>query len=293
MRVTHRMMMESAIRNMEDNLAALHKLQQKGATGKEFQHSSDDPSTVSTALTLRSTIEINRSYINTTEFTNDWMSATDNAFNQMLEIAQKAVTYTQTGLGDTEGEDERASLAENINGLLQQAVDVANTKHLGSYLFSGFATTTQSYTLDDDWTVTYHGDTGAMIRNIGPSQTITQNITGETYFRDLFEGLIAARDALNTNDSSAIQTALSSLESALDLVNQGLTLNATRQNQVQLSQERLENTETDLEILLSDKEDVNLTEVASLIKNQETTYQVVLEVSNRALSALSLFDLMS
>jgi flagellin-like hook-associated protein FlgL len=50
------MMMESAIRNMEDNLTALHKLQQKGATGKEFQRSSDDPSTVSTALTLRSTI---------------------------------------------------------------------------------------------------------------------------------------------------------------------------------------------------------------------------------------------
>jgi len=287
------MMMESAIRNMDDNLAALHKLQQKASTGKEFQRSSDDPSTVSTALTLRSTIEINKSYINSTEFIDDWMSATDNALDQMLKIAKDAISYTQTGVSDTEGENERAALANEINSLLLQSIDVANTKHVGSYLFAGFATTTTPYTLDDPSTITYHGDTGVMVRNIGPSQTISQNILGETYFQDLFNGLIAARDALNSNDSDAINTALGSLESALDVVNQGLTLNATRQNQVQLSQERLENTQTNLKILLSDKEDANLTEVASLIANQEATYRVVLEVSNRALSALSLFDLMS
>jgi flagellar hook-associated protein 3 FlgL len=293
MRVTHRMMMESAIQNMDDNLQALYKLQQKASTQKEFQRASDDPSTVSTALTLRSTIEINKSYVNTAEFTNDWMSATDNALSQMLDIAQKAVTYTQTGVSDTEGADERTSLANEIDSLLKEAVDVANTKHLGSYIFSGFATTTVPFTLDDASTVTWHGDTGIMLRNIGPSQTISQNIIGETYFRDLFTGLVTARDALNSNDTDAIQTALSGLESALDGVNQGLTLNATRQNQVQRSMDRLENTQTDLKILLSDKEDANLTEVASLITNQESTYQIVLEVSNRAISALSLFDLLS
>lgn len=293
MRVTHRMMMESAIRNMDDNLSALHKLQQKASTTKEFQRSSDDPSTVSTALTLRSTLEINKSYINTTEFTNDWMNATENALSQMLEVAEKAITNTQKGLSDTEGSDERASLANSISSLLLQAIDVANTKHLGSYIFSGFATTTKPFTQEDESTITNWGDTGIMVRNIGPSQTVSQNIIGETYFRDLFEGLIAARDALNSGENSAITNALSDLESALEVVNQGSTLNATRQNQVQLSQTRLENTQTDLQILLSDKEDANLTEVASMIKNQETTYQVVLEVSNRALSALSLFDLLS
>lgn len=293
MRVTHRMMMESAIRNMDDNLAALYKLQQKASTQKEFQRSSDDPSTVSTALTLRSTIEINKSYVNTTEFTDDWMSATDNALDQMLKIAKDAIKNTQTGLSDTEGEAERATLANTLNSLLQESIDVVNTKHLGSYIFAGFSTTTVPYTLDDASTVTYHGDTGIMLRNIGPSQTISQNMIGETYFRDLFDGLISARDALNSNDDDAIQLALGNLESALDLVNQGITLNATRQNQVQLSQERLESTKTNLEILLSDKEDANLTEVASLLTNQESTYQIVLEVSNRAISALSLFDLMS
>ncbi len=293
MRVTHRMMMESAIRNMDDNLQALYKLQQKASTRKEFQRSSDDPSTVSTTLTLRSTIEINNSYVNTAEFTNDWMSATDSALDKMLSIAKEAVKNTQTGIPDSQGEDERAALANEIDSLLQEAVDVANTKHLGSYIFSGFATTTQPFTLDDPSTVTPHGDDGIMLRNIGPSQTISQNIIGETYFRDLFIGLAAARDALNSNDSGAIQTALGGLEAALDVVNQGLTLNATRQKQVQLSMDRLENTKTDLQALLSEKEDVNLTEIASLITNQENTYQIVLEVSDRAISALNLFSLLS
>ncbi len=293
MRVTHRMMMESAIRNMDDSLQKLYTLQQKASTGKEFQRASDDPSAVSTVLTLRSTIEVNKSYISSAQLSDDWMSATDNALEQMLEVAKRAVELAQTGMADTEGSDERQALANEMGSLLQQAVDIGNISHLGNYIFAGFSTTTVPYTLNSDSTVTYNGDTGVMLRNIGPSQTISQNIIGETYFRDLFESLVTARDALISDDSDSIQTALGDLESALDLVNQCVTLNGTRQRQVQLSEERLESTQTDLEILLSDKEDVSMTEVAALLTNQQTTYQAVLEVSNRAISALSLFDMLS
>lgn len=293
MRVTHRMITESAIRNMDDNLQKLYDLQEKASTMKKFKRSSEDPSTVSTVLTLRSTININQSYINTAQLSNDWMNATNEALEQMLDVAKRAVQLAQTGMADTEGSDERQALANEMNSLLTQAVDIANTKHLGNYIFAGFSTTTIPFTLNSDSTVTYNGDTGTMLRNIGPSQTITQNIVGETYFRNLFEDIVTARDALSSNDSAAIQSALGELESSLDLVNQAVTLNGTRQRQVKLSQERLESTQNDLDVLLSEKEDVSMIEIAALLKNQETIYQTVLEVSNRAISALNLFDMLS
>jgi hypothetical protein len=45
--------------------------------------------------------------------------------------------------------------------------------------------------------------------------------------------------------------------------------------------------------VLSQKQDANLAEAISMLKNQETSYQVVLEVSQRAISALTLFDYLS
>jgi hypothetical protein len=42
--------------------------------------------------------------------------------------------------------------------------------------------------------------------------------------------------------------------------------------------------------LLSKNEDVNMAEGIAQLANQETTYNAVLEVSKRAISALSLFD---
>jgi flagellin-like hook-associated protein FlgL len=60
--------------------------------------------------------------------------------------------------------------------------------------------------------------------------------------------------------------------------------------EVQSATEYLVSTQTEAQSLLSKKEDANMAESISLLRNQETTYQAVLEVSQRAVSALSLFD---
>ncbi len=41
------------------------------------------------------------------------------------------------GLSDTMGAESRATIAEEIDGLIKEAVDIANTKHLDRYIFSG------------------------------------------------------------------------------------------------------------------------------------------------------------
>jgi len=52
----------------------------------------------------------------------------------------------------------------------------------------------------------------------------------------------------------------------------------------------LETVKLETKSLLSEKEDTNMAEGIALLANQQTTYQAVLEVSQRAISALSLFD---
>jgi flagellar hook-associated protein 3 FlgL len=141
--------------------------------------------------------------------------------------------------------------------------------------------------------VNYQGDAGVMLRNIGPGQAITQNVDGNAALSPLFSAMISARDALNSNNTANLQAAAAALQAAIRNVSDAATVNGARQRQVRLSQDRLEKAQIELKSLLSQKEDANMAEVISSLRHQETVYQTVLEVGHRAISALSLFDMLS
>ncbi len=298
MRVTQKLMMDNAIHYMDDNLQRLNSLQEKVASGKQFQRPSDNPSGVAAVLGLRSTLETSQAFLNTAQVTNDWMSSTDFSLGQMSDVAKRAISLAMEGVSDTQGPGERQALAAELDTVLKQAVEIGNTSNQGNYLFAGFKTTTPPFTLVDSNSdgeydsVTYNGDAGVILRNIGPGQSITQNVNGDAAFSPLFAAIISARDALNSGDKTAIQTALGQLQSASDNLNGAITTNGARQRQVQAAMDRIGKTQTELKSLLSQKEDVNMAEAISQLSNQETVYQAVLEVGKRAISVVNLFDLM-
>jgi flagellar hook-associated protein 3 FlgL len=238
------------------------------------------------------------------------MSATDYSLSEMTEIAKDALSLAQEGVSDTLGADERTALATEMEGLFEQALDVANTTHQGKYLFGGthitgllpFAAADTTVPADGKVdVVNYQGDSNVMLRTISQSQTISQNViagdTGTpptTSFSKLFAALISARDALQATvkDVTAIQTAASDISEALDAISQDSTVNGARQRQVQMVGERIETTQIELKSLLSKKEDVNMAEAISYLTQQKTIYQTVLEVGNRAISLTSLFEIL-
>jgi flagellin-like hook-associated protein FlgL len=60
--------------------------------------------------------------------------------------------------------------------------------------------------------------------------------------------------------------------------------------QVESAANFLETVKLETKSMLSKNEDTNMAEGIALLANQQTTYEAVLEVSQRAISALSLFD---
>jgi len=63
-----------------------------------------------------------------------------------------------------------------------------------------------------------------------------------------------------------------------------------RLRQVQVASDYLSKTEIETQSLLSKKEDLNLAEGISQLRGRENAYQAALEVSQRAISAMGLFD---
>jgi flagellar hook-associated protein 3 FlgL len=302
MRITQRMMTERAIEYMDENLKRLYQLQEKVASGKEFQRPSDNPSGVTSALNLRSVLKMNTAYLDSAATTESWMSATDFALIQTNQLATRALNLTRQGMSDTLGAEQRNTLAAELDMVLQQVLSVANTNHQGNYIFGGFQTVNPPFNLIDTNsdgtldTVVRNGDTGTINRLIGPNLTVVQNINGYNLFNDLMVAIMNARDALRNNGDpnqfNNLQSAIAALETQINNVNEALTTNGARQREVRLTKDRLEKSQIELKSLLSQKEDVNMTEAISYLQHQQTVYQTVLEVGKRAISALSLFDLL-
>ena len=300
MRITQQLLTENAIKYMDENLKRLYKLQEKVASGKEFQNPSDNPSGVAAVFSLRSTLTTSTAYLDSIANTDSWMTTTDFSLNQAVQLATRAINLARQGGTDTVGDEQRSSLATEIDIIIQQAVNVANSTHEGKYIFSGFKTQTPPFSLVDNNSdgqfddVIYNGGVNETItRTLSPGVSIPLNIDGKDTFEALFKAMIAARDALRTNDPAQIQAAIAPLENALQKVNESMTTNGARQRQVRLAKDRLEKAQIELKSLLSAKEDTNMTEAISYLQHQQTVYQTVLEVGQRAISAMSLFDLLS
>ena len=305
MRITNRMMVDNAIHNMSENLEKVSKLQGKLSTGKQFQVASEDPARASVSLSLRSNLRTLESYADTAEATRNWMTATDNAFEQMDTIGIRATNLILRGLNDTFSGSERATaLATEMQDLLNQAIELGNTSENNQFIFAGYQVNNKAFELVDSATtlldyqgntftpkiVNYLGDQGIMQRNLGPDQSVTLNVRGDQALNGILQNLVLAGNALKQNDTTSLATILTNLRASLDTMEQFRTSNGARLRQVESATDFLETMKIETKSLLSKNEDINMAEGIALLANQETTYSAVLEVSQRAISALSLFD---
>jgi flagellin-like hook-associated protein FlgL len=153
------------------------------------------------------------------------MEASDFAMQHASDLAQKAISASLKGLSDTVGPEGRKALAAEVDGLLKEAIDVANTRHTDRYIFSGFTTNIVPYTTThtdptDPNKITGIEYKGTNInypppqsplfqpihRDVGPGETITVNIDGYATFHNLLQTLINVRDALENNQTVAQPT---------------------------------------------------------------------------------------
>ena len=305
MRITNRMMVDNAIHNMSDNLEKVSKLQNKVSTGKQFQNASEDPARASVSLSLRSRLSTLESYSDTADITKDWMIASDNAFEQMQDVSVRAQNLILRGLNDSLSGSERATtLATEMQDLLNQAVEVGNTSVNNQFIFAGYQVNNKAFGLVDSTTtladykgvtftpkvVNYLGDQGIMQRSLGPDQSVALNVRGDQALDGLLQNLVSASNALMQNDTTSLQTILGNLKTSMDVMDQYRTSNGARLRQVESASDFLETMKIETKGLLSKNEDINMAEGIALLANQQTTYDAVLEVSQRAISALSLFD---
>ncbi|MBQ6090029.1 MAG: flagellar hook-associated protein FlgL [Lachnospiraceae bacterium] len=143
MRITNRMMTNNMLYNINNNKRTLNGLEEKYATGLAIQRPSDDPIVAVRALKLRTNLsELNQYYEKNIPDAKSWMETTESALKVTSEIITKIHTYCVQGANDTLTEEDRRSIAINLQELKSQVYQEGNANYAGRYLFTGYKTNT-------------------------------------------------------------------------------------------------------------------------------------------------------
>lgn len=195
MRITSYMIYDEVKRNMQRELARVSNLQDQLGSGKRLVKPSDDVVGNSQAMDYRVVINSNDQYLRNMDnvssqldYTDNVLQGLNNTFSRAKELALSAINAEQTA-------DTRAMIAAEIRTLRDSLLGVANTRSGDRYIFSGYLTNQQAYSLNASGEYTYQGDTNNLLVNVVANTTVKANVTGDIAFSDptkLLSGILGA-----------------------------------------------------------------------------------------------------
>ncbi len=178
---------------MQTSLRQLQDTQEILSTGLVIQRPSDDPLGAATALRLRAEIvEINRFVVNN-DRAESFVTATDGALSTMNDILNELRGITVTEANGASNEQARRAAALQVDAIMEQLVQSANSDFGGRYIFAGHETETAPFVRVADG-VEYRGDDGLILEEIGPGNVIPINIPGNAAFATFIGQVIGDRD---------------------------------------------------------------------------------------------------
>lgn len=281
MRVTEQMIQDSALQNLQMQMERLSQVNAQIASGKRLSRPGEDPLTSGEILNLRSNLNELEAYSRTLDVSRSWVAISDSALRELSDLVVRARTIAQRGSSASETAVRFPELADEVEGILQHAVTVANSRHGDDYIFAGFQTNTAPFALEDT-TVTYRGATDpdvdlneAIEREVEPGHRLQINVRGGALLPALTE-LADLAASLRAGDGDAIAQHLESLDEVLGQVSSQIAIMGTTANRLETVQARLGNVQLEMQGTLSQLESTDMAEAAVELNSREKAYQATL-----------------
>lgn len=150
MRISTNLFSRNFLSQIEQGQERLFWNNQRIASTKRIQKPSDDPIGTDTAMRTRTNIDANNQYIENSSNAVSWLNSTELAVNNLFDSLTNASELATYGASDTIGPDSRKAVANEVNQLLEEFVDNANSQAKGKYIFGGFQTLDAPYITKED-----------------------------------------------------------------------------------------------------------------------------------------------
>lgn len=289
-RVTQQMLSSRSLNAVMGGLSQMSGYQEQLQTGRKINRISDDVGASSTALRLRTALAEQNQYARNGRDGQAWLSAIDSTLGGVGLQLQRANVLALQGANDGGMSDaSRKALAVEVNQIRASLLAQANTDYLGRPLFGGTTAGKEAF----DSTGAYVGDTGAVMRRVGPDVTVRVDSVGTDVFGpdndNVFGHLKELSEALEDGDTSAISGSIAKLQGDLTRITAQQADEGARLNRIQNAAELVSQAQLRLTSSLSDVEDVDLAEATINVQQAEVAYKAALAATAKTLQP-SLLD---
>jgi len=296
LRITHQMIKNRVIGNIQNNLQNMSRFQDMLSSGKSVAKPSDDPLKVARIMGYNSTLQQVEQHQRNIEASRSWLNTTEDALHHITEVMQRAQELAVRGANETLSPQAREAIGMEVDELINVLVQFGNASHAGRYIFSGHLTTTRP--LERDYAagagaagVSYAGDQGSINWEVAPNVTIRSNLTADELFfsSGLLAGMEELAQAMFNNDTTAAGNSIESLQQAADSVLSKRAALGAISNGLDLSTESFATQKINFTSLRSQLEDIDFTETMMNFSVMDTIYRASLSSSARIMQP-SLLD---
>lgn len=306
MRVTSKMLTMSLINNINTNLQKLGKYQNQMTSGAIISKPSDNPIAMARLLNTKSALKAREQFVRNMEDAVGWLDTADGALNSANEVLQRARDLAMTGSTATTPDESMAALAAEVNDLVGDLLQIANTNYAGRYIFGGgksaaapFAAVTAEggritavEFIGTDFAGLTAGEVSQQLNRIYSREVeievgITIDIAagkmafhtaadGSGSVNAVFEKLIELRNALDGGDKEAVGSLLGDFDKMIDNMLSERTIVGAKVNRMETALHRSAAMELHLTELMSKLEDADYFAASTAFKTQLAVYEASL-----------------
>jgi flagellar hook-associated protein 3 FlgL len=302
MRITDSFRYRTVIQNLNVSRERMTKLQEQLASGKRINRPSDDPEAMANAMRLKTTLDSNEQFQTNISDATTQLTAQEEALDQVYEVLVNLKEIALEGASDSI--TVRGSLAQQLDLMLKNVLEIANTKYNGKYIFGGTETLSQPFTLNenvlshnlDDKVVDYRGNYGQVNRQINEETSIPVNLHGKEIFDqsqgegvDVFQLIYQLKRAMENEDGTTANSKIADVDKAIEQVLKSYLKIGTRKQLVLFNDDRFTNQNIQLQSAMSKLEDTDVADAYVNFKAEENALNSALSAGARVISP-SLLD---
>ncbi len=300
MRVPTNSNSEQMLQRISDLSVRQSKLQTQVATGQRIFLPEDDPAAMGRVLSLNAEKSQLAQFDSNASYALDLSNATFSALNEIKKVSNRAGEISTLSLGSISTESFDAYAAE-VNQLIEQGNQLANTKLGNNYLFAGTNLTNPAFTkvpaTGDITAVTYAGSANQVTIPISDNTVIAPGTTAQTNtdISTFINHLIGLRDALKAKDTAAVAVAKDNLTGSStvsgdeDKILNALSAQGAVQMRIEISSSQRTQRMDNIEKLVSGEVDVDIPEYITKLNQAAIAYQAALQSASQIMR-ISLLD---
>ncbi len=295
MRIATTTASENIVRQIQQINTQQTRLQSQVASGLRLTQLEDDPAAAGRVLTLNTERRAIDQFGNNANRALEITQATFSSLMQIKKISDRATELGTLGAG-TQSSDQTNAYASELDQLIEQSVQQANSRLRNDYTFAGTAVNTAPYTVTRDvnnkiTAVNYVGNTNQIQIPLSDTASVSSGADSATTqgIENFLNGLVAMRDALAAGNNTAVTAAQTGLIATEDVFVASLAQQGAIEMRIEINQAQQKDRLQNLQQLISTEVDADMPTTIVRLNQAQLAYQASLQ-SSASIMRISLLD---